>query len=233
MSKLLKDWTLFEKVWLVTATLVILGLGLWWDDTWLGLASSISGILCVVLVAKGKFANFYFGIFQAITYGYIAWGYGLKGEAMLNIGFFLPIQFVAMWQWMKHAKKSQDAINGEEIYARRLTGKQWAYLIPVLAVACVVYAVLLNYINAQQVRLDSAAVVLSVAAQILMVKRFAEQWVLWIVINVLTVTLWVITLIQSGGNDWTILAMWVAFLANSIYGWLNWKKIAKGADNIA
>ncbi len=39
--------------------------------------SSISGMLCVVLVAKGKISNDYFCIVQTVTYAYIAYGYGL------------------------------------------------------------------------------------------------------------------------------------------------------------
>ena len=63
-----------------------------------------------------------------------------------------------------------------------------------------------------------------------MIFRFAEQWVLWIIINVLTIGLWIATLTTSGGNDWTVLAMWIAFLINSIYGYVNWLRISRNGD---
>lgn len=231
MAKILKQWTPFELIWLVVATATITTLGFIWQDTWLGMVSSIAGILCVVLAAKGKISTFYFGIIQAATYAYIAYGYGLYGEAMLNAFFYFPLQFVGIWLWMKHRKPKTEATNGEDIYAKRLTIKQWGFIIPALAIVIVTYGWILTTINAQQVHLDSFAVILSVFAQILMTLRYADQWIMWIIVNVLTIALWFNTLIQQGGNDWTIFAMWCAFLANSIYGWFNWRKLAKTPQN--
>lgn len=233
MAKILKQWTPFELIWLVVATATITTLGFIWQDTWLGMVSSIAGIICVVLAAKGKIATFYFGIIQAATYAYIAYGYGLYGEAMLNAFFYFPLQFVGIWLWMKHRKPNTEATRGEDIYAKRLTIKQWAFIIPALAVVIVGYGWILTTINAQQVHLDSFAVILSVFAQILMTLRYADQWTMWIIVNVLTIALWFNTLIQQGGNDWTIFAMWCAFLVNSIYGWLNWRKLAKATPEPA
>jgi len=180
-----------------------------------------------VFAAKGKIATFYVGLIQAGTYAYISYGYGLYGEAMLNAFFYFPVQFVGLYMWMKHAKNKEKAVNGEDVYAKRLTKKQWLIFVPIVLVAIVAYAFALHEINAQQVRLDSAAVVLSIAAQLLMLGRFAEQWILWIAVNVLTISLWVATLIQSGGNDWALVAMWTAFLVNSVYGYVNWRKLSK------
>jgi nicotinamide mononucleotide transporter len=224
-----KDWTLFEKIWLVVSAATLIVLSLLWQDTLLGLVSSVTGILAVVFAAKGKIATFYFGLIQAGTYAYIAYGYGLYGEAMLNAFFYFPTQIIGLILWMRHKKNKEVAVNGEDIYAKRLTRKQWAILIPVTLVAIIGYAFLLEHINAQQVRLDSIAVVLSIVAQTLLMLRFAEQWLLWIIVNVLTIALWFITLTQNQGNDWTILAMWVAFLVNSVYGYLNWRKLSKPA----
>ena len=180
-----------------------------------------------MFAAKGKIATFYVGIIQAGTYAYISYGYGLYGEAMLNAFFYFPVQFVGLYMWMKHAKNKEKAVNGEDVYAKRLTKKQWLIFVPIVLVAVIGYAFALHSINAQQVRLDSAAVVLSIAAQLLMLGRFAEQWLLWIAVNVLTISLWVATLIQSGGNDWALVAMWTAFLVNSVYGYVNWRKLSK------
>lgn len=230
MNGILKGWNKFELAWLSIAITIIVILGFLWDDTMLGMISSIAGILCVVLVAKGKIANYYFGIIQCSTYAYIAYTYGLYGEAMLNALFFLPIQFIGLYMWNKNKKSETDVVNGEDIYIKKLTLEQWLILIPVIIITSFIYMNLLIIINAQQVRLDSIAVILSIVAQFLMIYRYAEQWIMWIIVNVLTIILWLITLITSG-NDWTILVMWVAFLINSIYGYMNWIKISKVGEH--
>lgn len=229
---MLKDWTLFEKAWLIISVAIITFLGFLWNDTLLGMISSIAGIICVVLVAKGKISSYLFGIIQCSTYGYISYTYGLYGESMLNLLFFLPSQFIGFYLWWKN-RKNANQINGEDVYAKRLNRKQWMYVLVFVVVSYIGYSAFLAKVGANLAGLDGLAVVLSVVAQLLLVLRFAEQWLMWIIINLITITLWIVILVRSGGNDWTLLAMWVAFLINSIYGYVNWLRISKVEGNEA
>lgn len=222
---MLKGWTKFEKVWLATFTAINIYLFFAWGDSILGLTSSITGMICVVLVAKGKISNYYFGIVQTATYAYISYTYGLYGEAMLNGAFYLPIQFIGIYLWNKN--KTLESTKGEDVSVKRLTVKGWIILVAVSVLSSLAYAKVLQVIGGQQVRLDSVAVVLSIIAQFLMLKRYAEQWALWIVVNILSIALWIITLVNTGGNDWSMLVMWTAFLFNSAYGYINWIKMSK------
>ena len=63
-----------------------------------------------------------------------------------------------------------------------------------------------------------------------MILRYTEQWLVWIIINVLSIIMWVLTLGSSGGNVWSIVIMWTAFLVNSVYGYVNWKKMVKDQE---
>ncbi len=231
VTSIFEGWTPFELVWLFSATLIITVISILMKENWLGFVSAISGILCVVLVAKGKIANYFFGIVQTLTYAYIAYTYQLYGEAMLNGLFFFPLQFVGLYLWNKHRKNPENAGHGEDVYAKSLTRGQWTILVPVIVVVSLVYAFFLSQIGAQQVRIDSVAVVISIFAQILMTLRYAEQWIMWIIVNVLTIALWVITLTTSGGGDWAIFVMWCAYLINSTYGWMNWRRLSKDTEN--
>ncbi|AND39650.1 MULTISPECIES: nicotinamide riboside transporter PnuC [Cytobacillus] len=218
-----KNWTRFEIIWLITFTLVNIYLFFAWSDSLLGLISSISGMLCVVLVAKGKIANYYFGIVQTLTYAYIAYGYGLYGEAMLNALFYFPVQFIGIYLWRQH--KTNRDVKGEDVKVNSLTTKGWLYTLVSIVVLTIGYGYFLRYLEGNFVWTDSATNVLSITAQILMLKRFAEQWLLWISVNVLSIILWASALISQGGNDFSMLVMWTAFLFNSIYGYINWRKL--------
>lgn len=204
-----------------------------WDSGLIGLISSISGMLCVVLVAKGKISNFFFGIINTATYAYISYGYQLYGEAMLNAFFYFPMQFVGLWAWYRHRVRPEARIRDEDIIVRRLSPQGWFGLLLLVSVSATIYMEVLIYLKAQQVRIDSLAVVLSIAAQILMIMRYAEQWLLWMAVNVLSIVLWVLTLMQSGGTDYPMLVMWSAFLVNSVYGWWNWHKLQQTASQAA
>lgn len=230
--KMFRDWTKFEKTWLAVFTLINLYLFFAWDDTILALISSLSGMLCVVLVAKGKISNYYFGFIQASTYAYIAWTYNLYGEAMLNAMFYVPVQFVGIYMWRKSKLKESESTQGEDVIVNSLNKKQWIYTIIGSSIAIALYAILLEKIGGRKVGLDSATNVLSIVAQILMLYRFTEQWLIWIGVNVLSIVLWFTALSMTGGNDYTILIMWIAFLFNSIYGYYNWRKVGKEQTNV-
>lgn len=223
---LFKEWTRFERIWLLLFSIVNVFLYLKWDSGLIGLVSAMSGMLCVVLVAKGKISNFVFGIVNTATYAYISYGYGLYGESMLNALFYLPTQFIGLWMWQRH--RSVNKVRDEDIEIKRLSLKGWAVVIASVVVGAYAYMHVLMALDAQQVRIDSVAVVMSVVAQILLTLRYAEQWVLWILVNLLSIVLWVVTLSQSGGSDYTMPVMWTAFLINSIYGWINWLKLQQG-----
>ena len=223
---LFKEWTWFERIWLLLFSIVNVFLYLKWDSGLIGLISAMSGMLCVVLVAKGKISNFVFGIGNTATYAYISYGYGLYGESMLNALFYLPTQFIGLWMWQRH--RSVNKVRDEDIEIKRLSVKGWAIVVASVVVGAYAYMHVLMALDAQQVRIDSVAVVMSVVAQILLTLRYAEQWVLWILVNLLSIVLWVVTLSQSGGSDYTMSVMWTAFLINSIYGWINWLKLQQG-----
>lgn len=219
-----KDWTRFEIGWLFTFTLVNIYLFFAWSDSLIGLISSITGMLCVVLVAKGKIANYYFGIVQTLTYAYIAYGYGLYGEVMLNALFYFPVQFIGIYMWKKN--KTEHGVKGVDVTVKSLTKKGGLYTIFSILILTIGYGFFLKYLGGNIVWTDSATNVLSIVAQILMLKRYSEQWILWISVNILSIFLWVAALVTQGGNDFSMLVMWSAFLVNSIYGYVNWRKIS-------
>lgn len=221
--KIFKDWTRFELGWLLIFTMINIYLFFAWEDSLIGLISSISGMLCVVLVAKGKISNYYFGIVQTATYAYISYTYGLYGEVMLNGLFYLPVQFIGIYLWSKH--KTAHGVKGEDVAVKSLTKTGWVYTMISVMVFTVIYGFFLKYLGGNNIWTDSATTVLSVIAQILMLKRFTEQWILWIAVNVLSIILWISALVSQGGNDFAMLVMWSAFLVNSVYGYFNWRKL--------
>ena len=60
-------------------------------------------------------------------------------------------------------------------------------------------------------------------AQILSVKRLTEQWVLWIVVDVVTVVMWGINFAQ-GGETVATLAMWSVYLINAVIMYIRWNR---------
>ena len=77
--------------------------------------------------------------------------------------------------------------------------------------------------------IDSMSTVVSVVAQVLSVKRLTEQWVLWIVVDVVTVFMWLVNFI-NGGETIATLAMWSVYLVNAVIMFIKWNREAKQVE---
>ncbi|MDD3272548.1 MAG: nicotinamide riboside transporter PnuC, partial [Bacteroidales bacterium] len=58
-----------------------------------GSLAGITGVICVVLVAKGNIINYLFGLVNVSLYAVIAYKAELYGDAALNAFYYLPMQF--------------------------------------------------------------------------------------------------------------------------------------------
>ena len=215
-----EDWNAWEKWWLLVALLLVAGLSVYWKDTWIGIIASVTGILCVVLTAKGRISNYYFGIVNVLTYAYVAYGQKYYGEVMLNLIYYLPMSFYGIWFWRKNRKAKRS----DEVYVKRMSWRARLAWLFICAAGSVFYGMWLKHLGANLPFINAITVMLSIAGMLLTARIFMEQWALWIVVDVLTVAMWVIAFVKSG-NDISVLVMWVAWLVNATYGLVNWVRL--------
>jgi nicotinamide mononucleotide transporter len=189
----------------------------------LGSVAGIAGVLCVVLVAKGSILNYLFGLVNVSLYAYISFEATAYGDAALNALYYLPMQFIGYFAWKRRVDDTQ-------VKARRLTLLQRLFVAVGCAVAVVAVAFILKSFGAGQPFKDSATTVLSVVAQILMAMAFMEQWVLWIMTNIISVIMWVIFALEGEPHAEMMVIMWVFYLMNSINGLRVWLKLSDGSE---
>lgn len=196
----------------------------------LGSLAGITGVLCVVLVAKGSIWNYLFGLVNVSLYAYISYKASLYGDAVLNAFYYLPMQFIGYWQWKRRgavADASGSEGAGAQVRARRFNWNQRLLSAAGCAVAVIAVGFILKYFNDPQPFKDSATTVLSIVAQALMALAFMEQWALWIITNVISVAMWVIFTVQGEAHAGVMVIMWLFYLLNSVNGFRVWHKLSK------
>ena len=201
----------------------------------IGSLAGITGVLCVVLVAKGSIWNYLFGVVNVSLYAWISYKAALYGDAGLNALYYLPMQFIGWWQWRKRgaAVSSDDAqrLTGDEdvrVKARRLSWRQRTLLVIGCISAIVAVGFLLRNLGDPQPFKDSTTTVLSIVAQALMALAFMEQWCLWIITNIVSVAMWTICVLRGGAHAGVMVIMWVFYLLNSLNGLRVWAKLSRG-----
>ena len=196
----------------------------------IGSLAGITGVLCVVLVAKGSIWNYLFGLVNVSLYAYISYKASLYGDAALNAFYYVPMQFIGYWQWRKRgAAVSQAEADGKgvQVKARRFTWGQRILLALGCTAAVVAGGFILRYFGDPQPFKDSTTTILSIVAQALMALAFMEQWALWIITNIVSVVMWCICVARGEAHAGVMVIMWVFYLLNSINGLRVWLKLSK------
>lgn len=218
-QEFMHGYSLFDKLFMISMLLVQVVAFCVSPDSVLGVIAGISGVISVVLCAKGKISFYFIGFVQTITYLFLAWRNCFYGEVMENI-FYLVTMIWGIFVWKKNS--TVDDNDSAHVEALKFTPVMWVLSI-LGTVACTLgMGYWLNSIGSAQAYTDAATNVLAIFAQILMVKRYKEQWLWWFIIDILCLKMWF-----AAGN-WSMVAMYVAWTINCIYGWYNWTKLNKG-----
>ncbi len=225
IKKYFSGWSKFELTWLILSSLIMVVLSIIWGDSTLALISGITGVIGVVLAAKGKVSTYVFATINVAIYAWLTFNNHLYGEFMLNAFYYIPMNFVGFYLWSRHKDEESGDVEG-----KTLTPKQLVILLVTVTVIVLVYWQILSRIGGQLALIDAMSTVFSVVALIMQVARYAEQWLLWIIVNVVSVLMWVL-LLGKDPSAVTMVVMWAAYLMNSVYGYINWKKLA--AKNVA
>ena len=195
---------------------------------------SVMGVASTVLSANGIIWTFIFGILDVTFCCIVAADNQIWGNFALHLFYFLPMQFVGIWQWKKRGAQGSKS----EVKARRFTGMQWFIMVAsVLAGLAAVYFILvqvkLHTVGAEfdrsQVFFDAAVTTFNIAGQILMSLAFYEQWYLWILVNVFSIFLWGSTMMSSAASSYTVVMFikYCFYLVNSVNGLRIWYKLSK------
>ncbi len=187
-------------------------------DTLLNIIAGVAGVISVVLCAKGKTVFYFIGFIQTFTYLALAWQNRFYGEVLENLFYFVTMIW-GIYEWKKNETVNEHGT--EDVVAKKFTPLGWLLSIAGTVIATIGMGYVLDGIGSAQAYTDAATNVMAVFAQILMVKRYREQWAWWFLIDVFCIKMWWVA------GNWSMVAMYVAWTINTIYGWVNWSKLNK------
>jgi nicotinamide mononucleotide transporter len=217
-------WNAYEIAWLIGFSAIAIVLSILWKNSLFDFSVFLTGVLCVVLAAKGNIWTYAFGMFNTFGYAYLAYKNGLYGEMGLNLFFFVPMNVVGYWLW-------KPELEGNYVHMRALDLAQTG----LIALACLIGIAGMGYGlehfagQKNTPYIDATTNVLSIAATILMVYRYREQWLLYVLLNIFTVLMWSIRTGNGSAEGPLMIVMWSAYLINAFYGYYNWDRGVKQA----
>lgn len=206
--------------------------------SWIEAIAAIFGLLCIWFASQEKTINYLFGIINVSLFAIIFFQIQLYALLLLQV-FFFGANFYGWYAW------TRPTSSGEGLVIRWLDQQKRMIIIVLSLVSVValtysidpVFFALANItvegLNALGAGLsapilqpdafpfwDSAVTVLSVVAQVLMTRKYVENWLLWVVINIISVGLYAAQGVYVLSIQYTIL------LLISINGTRGWAKCA-------
>ena len=199
-----------------------------WQNIWLGLttaswldqANLALGILGVGLMIRRSLWAFPVGLAAVSVQGVLFYQINFPADAALQIFYFVTLAW-GWWHWVR------DRGQAPELPVTKLAPRGWALTILLASGATVAWALTVGpWMNAAMPWRDAFIAMFSVAAQVLQVRKKIENWVLWIVVNLVAVA-----------SYWSAELAFTAFLY-AIYlvmagvGWWDWRRSMQraGAD---
>jgi len=148
------------------------------------IVAAILGVVNIILLVRRSIWNYPFGIAMVSLYGVVFFQARLYSDALLQV-FFFVVQIYGWWVWY-HARDSAGLVKVELMSARSRV--IWLAVIGVATVAEGWY--LANYTSDAAPWLDANTTAMSVVAQYLLSIRKIENWILWIVTDVVQIGLY-------------------------------------------
>lgn len=185
------------------------------DMSLLEIIAVVLGIANIVLIIRRSVWNYPFGVAMVTLYFFIFRDLKLYSDAGLQI-FFLVINIYGWWSWQRNQQSAG------EIVVERLGRQGLLAWIVGSAVATLGWGfVMSRYTDASHPFWDAGVAMLSVAAQILMTRRYLENWWWWIVVNIISIPLYIVKGINLTAG------LYVLFLALAVAGLLEWRWVSK------
>jgi nicotinamide mononucleotide transporter len=182
------------------------------DAPWLEITANTVNLVAIALATRNSIHTWWTGILGCVLFGWLFFSSQLYADVTLQV-FFIITSAVGWWHWLHHRGRRET-----RPITRSAQG-ELALSVPIGAIAAVGYGWLLHrFTDAYAPFIDSAVLALSVAGQILLMRRKLETWVFWFLANTFAVALF------SSRELWITAFFYLLFWFNAPIGFFRWHR---------
>ncbi|MEM9172384.1 MAG: nicotinamide riboside transporter PnuC [Pseudomonadota bacterium] len=156
----------------------------------LELVATLLLMVNVYLLGQQKLSNYAFGFVGVVLFGFLFREFKLYSDMLLQWAFYAPLQIVGfiLWKYGRTlgASDPQNELNSMQVVT--LPGKWWPVLIiAITGTTLALGSYMANNTDASFPYADALTTTMSIAASILMLKKIIENWLLWIVMDLIAI----------------------------------------------
>ena len=208
-----------------------------YDLSWIEAVGTLAGLLCIWLASLEKISNYAFGLINVTLFAVIFFQIQLYASLLLQL-FFFAANIYGWYAWSRQTTQNEAALQIRWLPR----GKAIAWLvICVLAIGLMTLFIdpVFTFLTRIAVSImqalglsvampalqpdafpfwDSCLMVLSIVAMVLMTRKYVENWLLWAIVNVISVVIFALQGVYAMSLEYLILT----FIAlNGSRMWIN------------
>lgn len=203
---------------------------------WMEIFTLVTGVVYIYLEVRQKNLMWIVGLVTSAAAVYVFTDRGLYATAALNV-YYLAVSFWGLYQWRRDSRilgnkdSAGDAVPGiagreakegrdkeDEIHLRRLTARTAVVSAIIYVISTALLIFLMEKLGDAMSFLDAAVTVLGAVGTWWLSRSYKEQWLLWVVADILTVAM---CLVQG---MYYMSALYVVYTACAVYGYFHWKR---------
>ena len=218
---MLKSFTKTEiLLWSISSGLIIAAFLIFDRGSFLNLAASLVGVTSLILCAKGRPTGMALMIVFSILYGIISFFTAYYGEMITYLGMSMPMSIISLISWIK------NPYSKNEVRVNRIRRWEIGLALELTAVITVGFFFILKYFGTANLIPSTFSVATSFFAVYLTFRRSPLFAAAYAVNDAVLIVLWSLAAMNNMKYI-SVVVCFAAFLANDIYGFVNWRRMQR------
>ncbi|MDO5146164.1 MAG: nicotinamide riboside transporter PnuC [Eubacteriales bacterium] len=215
-------------LWSISVIFILISFLLFDRKNFLTLAASLIGVTSLIFNAKGNpFGQFLMVVFS-LLYGMISFTFSYYGEMITYLGMTAPMAVFALISWMKNPYQGNRA----EVRVNRLKRPEVIFMILLTAVITYIFYFILSAFHTANIIPSTVSVTTSFLAVYLTFRRSPFFAVAYAANDIVLILLWTMAALTDI-SYLSVVICFLMFLANDIYGFINWSNMQKRQEKTA
>ena len=207
-------------LWCTSVILIITSFAIFDRVNYLTLIASLVGVTSLIFNAKGNPIGQLLMVIFSLLYGIISYSFAYYGEMITYLGMTMPMAIFALISWLKNPYKGNKA----EVKVNTIKVKEILLMLLGSCIVTVLFYYILKHFNTSNIVPSTLSVTTSFIAVYLTFRRSPYFALAYAANDVVLIILWVLASLHHIRYI-SVIVCFVAFLANDIYGYINWQKM--------
>ena len=209
-------------LWLFTVSFIVGSFLIFDRESYYTLAASLVCATSLIFCAKGNPIGQALMIIFSVLYGIISFSCAYYGEMITYLGMTAPMALLSLVSWLKNPYKGNRA----EVKVGAVGARECVFMLILAAIVTAAFYFILDFFNTANIIFSTVSVTTSFIAVYLTFRRSPYFALAYAANDAVLITMWIWATLRERAYL-SVVICFMAFLANDIYGFVNWRRMYK------